>query len=147
MQRSAALAILERRVALEEAIKESGEGNDRGECKEVEGLRDELESSFEEAKEALANGRPGDVPLILGQETAMTRGVKETGENVMEKVLKLFEKMEKDVKEGTVSEGARMIIDALAEKPKKEAGKENGNEAILEALAKALSLEEGKVKI
>lgn len=133
---------------MEKAIKESGEAHDEGgDCEEVEGLRDELESSFEEAKEALANGLPGDVPLILGQETAMTKHVKETEENVMEKVLKLFEKMGKDVKEGMVSEGGRMVLDALAKKPVQEAGKENGDEAILEALAKALSLEEGKVQI
>lgn len=139
VQRSAALAILERRVALERAIQESGggEGNGGGECKDVEGLGGELESSFEEARDALSNGRAEDVPQILGQEST----VKETGENVMVRVMKLFEKMESDVKEGTVSEGARMVLDALAEKRVQEIGKENDNGAILEVLAKALSLE------
>lgn len=157
VQRSAALAILERKVALEKAIQESGGGNDdglghghshvHGEYKNIEGLRGELETTFREAKEALANGRPEDVSHILGSDSLLTRGVRETGENVMGRVLQLFEKMERDVKEGTVSDGARMVLDALAQKPVVEAGRENDNGPVLEALATALSLEEGKGKV
>jgi len=141
MQKTAALAILERRVALEKAMKGSTDD------KEFVDAREELETSFSDAKEALANGHPEDVPKILNQDSLLLlRDVAKTGENVMEKITKLFEKMEKEAKEGMVSEGARMVLDALAKKPADVGQQDAANEAILEALAKALSLEEDKIK-
>lgn len=142
VQKAAALAILERRVALEKAMR--GDNGD-GEEDHFVDAREELETSFSDAKEALANGRPQDVPKILNQDSLLSKGVAKTGENVMEKITKLFEKMEKEAKEGTVSEGARMVLEALAKKPV-DVGQDAANEAILEALAKALSLEEDKAK-
>ncbi|TLD27467.1 hypothetical protein E2P81_ATG10755 [Venturia nashicola] len=73
VQRSAALAIRERRVALEKAIQKNGEWNGGVDYKEVEALREELESSFDEAKETLTNGRPE------GPKEAFTNGRPEGG--------------------------------------------------------------------
>lgn len=148
IQKSAALAILERRVALEKAIQDSTETNNGAKEKEQR-LREELEASFSAAKKALANGHPEHVPQILGQtsQSLTKEGVLQTGQIVMDQVLKLFERMEKDAEAGTVSEGAKLVLDALATKPVGEVGEvETDNEAILEAFARALSLEEGNVK-
>jgi N-glycosylase/DNA lyase len=143
VQKTAALAILEKRVALEKAMKGTTDVTTKEEEESLLSARADLETSFSDAKEALANGRPQDVPKILDHDTLLTKSVAQTGENVMEKITKLFEKMEKEAKEGMVSEGARMVLDALAKKPI-EMGQDAANEGILEALAKALSLEEQK---
>jgi hypothetical protein len=140
VQKAAALTILERRVALQKAMQGSTHEKDFVDA------REELETSFSDAKEALANGHPEDVPMILSQDSLLSKDIAKTGEDVMEKITKLFEKMEKEAKEGMVSEGARMVLDALAKKPVDVGQQDAANEAILEALAKALSLEEDKRK-
>ncbi|QDS77794.1 hypothetical protein FKW77_005528 [Venturia effusa] len=145
-QRSAALAILERRAVLEKAIREGKEGNGDGNGEEAEVLRGELESSFEQAKEALARGQSKEAVQALTQKSLLTDEVAKTGENVMDKVLNLFQNMEKDVKQGTISENAKMVLDVLTKGSTLEVAKGDDKETILEALAKALTLEEGKVK-
>jgi hypothetical protein len=159
VQKAAALEVLERRVALERVIRGGGggEGDERLE-KEFVGAKEELERGFVSAKEALVSGRPEDMSKILQEdvsisfgrglgkgESAMGRGsgmvVGNGGETVMEKVKRLFEKMERDARKGVVSEGAKMVLDALA-KQQQRGGEGDGNEAIFEALVQALSLDE-----
>ncbi|KAE9968861.1 hypothetical protein EG327_010887 [Venturia inaequalis] len=152
VQRSAALAILERREALEKAIEEKGDAGDAGgnggggEYKHIESLKEDLENNLQHAKQVLSTtNHPEDILQIPGHDSPFTNGVARTGESVMERVMKLFEKMESDGKRGTVSEGARIVLDALARKPSEEAGRDSDNGLILEVLARALRAEEGRV--
>jgi hypothetical protein len=145
VQKAAALAILERRAALEKAIHGNSTtttASDEDEEDTFHDAREQLETSFSTAKAALANGRPEDVPAILHNDALLPQGLVQPGENVMQKVTKLFETMEREAKAGNVSEGARIVLDALATTKPTDCGIDGANEAVLEALTKALSLEE-----